>query len=312
MCVCVLEQGLVLCSLHGKREENREAIRSEVSEEKTPRSQQPGEWNQSSEKVAHIHSQTLAHTHTHAVMMISLLLSQDKPWERCGSGGFLWKSNSLLSGHAAVSLLLFSNNCSFCTSHSKQSVKILNVWLCVCRVSGGELFDRILDRGVYTEQDASKVIKQVLEAVSYLHKNSIVHRDLKVAHMHTQAHLLPFLPHLWPSSCVRSSRRTCCFTARKKTLKSWSVTLACPKRWKTAWCPRPAGHQDTWVSCRSGHLKSPSDLVALFPWQPPTLVPSQPLRFWPRNPTAKQWTVGPSELSPTSCESESQHNKLVS
>lgn len=46
-------------------------------------------------------------------------------------------------------------------------------------VSGGELFDRILDRGVYSEKDASCVIQQVLEAVLYLHQNSIVHRDLK-------------------------------------------------------------------------------------------------------------------------------------
>ncbi|XP_031597856.1 calcium/calmodulin-dependent protein kinase IGb [Oreochromis aureus] len=46
-------------------------------------------------------------------------------------------------------------------------------------VSGGELFDRILDRGVYSEKDASRVIQQVLQAVSYLHQNGVVHRDLK-------------------------------------------------------------------------------------------------------------------------------------
>lgn len=47
-------------------------------------------------------------------------------------------------------------------------------------MSGGELFDRILERGVYTEKDASVVIHQVLTAVKYLHENGIVHRDLKV------------------------------------------------------------------------------------------------------------------------------------
>ncbi|CAL1591797.1 unnamed protein product [Knipowitschia caucasica] len=46
-------------------------------------------------------------------------------------------------------------------------------------VTGGELFDRIVERGYYSEQDAAHVIKQILEAVAYLHENGVVHRDLK-------------------------------------------------------------------------------------------------------------------------------------
>uniref|UniRef100_A0A8C9MUI8 Calcium/calmodulin-dependent protein kinase type IV n=1 Tax=Serinus canaria TaxID=9135 RepID=A0A8C9MUI8_SERCA len=42
-------------------------------------------------------------------------------------------------------------------------------------VTGGELFDR----GFYSERDAAHVVKQILEAVSYLHQNGVVHRDLK-------------------------------------------------------------------------------------------------------------------------------------
>ncbi|KAK5990316.1 Calcium/calmodulin-dependent protein kinase [Cladobotryum mycophilum] len=45
--------------------------------------------------------------------------------------------------------------------------------------TGGELFDRICDRGKFTEKDASQTIKQVLDAVGYLHQNDVVHRDLK-------------------------------------------------------------------------------------------------------------------------------------
>ncbi|TGO63465.1 hypothetical protein BOTNAR_0100g00260 [Botryotinia narcissicola] len=44
---------------------------------------------------------------------------------------------------------------------------------------GGELFDRICEQGRFMEKDASQTIRQVLEAVDYLHDNNVVHRDLK-------------------------------------------------------------------------------------------------------------------------------------
>jgi calcium/calmodulin-dependent protein kinase I len=50
----------------------------------------------------------------------------------------------------------------------------------VCSVTGGELFDRIVEKGSYTEKDASGLIRQVLEAVDYMHEQGVVHRDLKV------------------------------------------------------------------------------------------------------------------------------------
>ncbi|RCN45458.1 kinase domain protein [Ancylostoma caninum] len=49
-------------------------------------------------------------------------------------------------------------------------------------VTGGELFDRIVAKGSYTEKDASHLIRQnlqVLHAVAFMHENGVVHRDLK-------------------------------------------------------------------------------------------------------------------------------------
>uniref|UniRef100_A0A1B6C8G6 Protein kinase domain-containing protein n=1 Tax=Clastoptera arizonana TaxID=38151 RepID=A0A1B6C8G6_9HEMI len=53
------------------------------------------------------------------------------------------------------------------------------VYLIMELVTGGELFDRIVEKGSYTEKDASDLIRQVLEAVDYMHCQGVVHRDLK-------------------------------------------------------------------------------------------------------------------------------------
>ena len=54
-----------------------------------------------------------------------------------------------------------------------------HLYLVLDYVEGGELFDRIVDEGNFTEQDASRITKQMTEAIQYLHDRKIVHRDLK-------------------------------------------------------------------------------------------------------------------------------------
>ncbi|CAN1303599.1 Calcium-dependent protein kinase 13 [Linum perenne] len=44
---------------------------------------------------------------------------------------------------------------------------------------GGELFDRIVARGHYTERAAAAVVRTIVEVVQLCHKHGVIHRDLK-------------------------------------------------------------------------------------------------------------------------------------
>eukprot|EP01017_Pseudomicrothorax_dubius_P023101 TRINITY_DN2479_c0_g6_i1.p1 TRINITY_DN2479_c0_g6~~TRINITY_DN2479_c0_g6_i1.p1 ORF type:complete len:402 (+),score=120.69 TRINITY_DN2479_c0_g6_i1:84-1289(+) len=58
-----------------------------------------------------------------------------------------------------------------------QDEKALYIVTDLC--SGGELFDKIIEKKFFNEREAAKILKQIISAVLYCHKHKIVHRDLK-------------------------------------------------------------------------------------------------------------------------------------
>ena len=55
-----------------------------------------------------------------------------------------------------------------------------NIYIITEYCEGGELFDKIKERNTYfSEKDAAKILKAVLQAVAYCHSMGVVHRDLK-------------------------------------------------------------------------------------------------------------------------------------
>jgi len=65
-------------------------------------------------------------------------------------------------------------------------VKLKEVWedddffyMVMELMTGGELFDRIVEKDHYSEKEASDTIRPVIDAIRYCHKMGVVHRDLK-------------------------------------------------------------------------------------------------------------------------------------
>jgi len=54
-----------------------------------------------------------------------------------------------------------------------------HIYMVLELLTGGELFDRIVEIQNYAERDAARIITEILSAVNHLHERDIVHRDLK-------------------------------------------------------------------------------------------------------------------------------------
>ncbi|KAM7256815.1 hypothetical protein ACFE04_012556 [Oxalis oulophora] len=67
------------------------------------------------------------------------------------------------------------NIVSFKEAYEDKEAVYLVMELC----KGGELFDRIVSKGHYTERAAVEVMKSILDIVKVCHKHGVIHRDLK-------------------------------------------------------------------------------------------------------------------------------------
>ena len=81
----------------------------------------------------------------------------------------------------------------FDSSHASKAQELMHqetkmcLWVVMEDLRGGELLEVLIEGGVYKERDAVRAMKQVLLAVSYLHSQRVVHRDLKLQNiLHTE------------------------------------------------------------------------------------------------------------------------------
>ena len=59
------------------------------------------------------------------------------------------------------------------------------IYLILEFMSGGKLFDRVVEKEHYSEKEASDTIRPIVDGIKYCHTLGIVHRDLKVTYSFT-------------------------------------------------------------------------------------------------------------------------------
>lgn len=75
--------------------------------------------------------------------------------------------------------------------HHKNIVKILNCYtfknmeviIVMEFLEGGELLDYVLEKGKLDEAEARLFFRQIVDAITYIHQEKLIHRDLKLENL---------------------------------------------------------------------------------------------------------------------------------
>ncbi|KAL7516044.1 hypothetical protein ACHAWX_001102 [Stephanocyclus meneghinianus] len=55
----------------------------------------------------------------------------------------------------------------------------VKIYIIMELMTGGELFDYVVQKGTLTEEEASRIVRMVTSALVYMHSKNVIHRDLK-------------------------------------------------------------------------------------------------------------------------------------
>ncbi|XP_044983874.1 serine/threonine-protein kinase SAPK4-like [Hordeum vulgare subsp. vulgare] len=102
-------------------------------------------------------------------------------------------------GHRVGLLVLLKifNHCSLLHPNIIQFIEVIltptHLAIVMEYAAGGELFDRIVDRGQFSEEETTYFFQQLICGVSYCHHMQICHRDLKLENVLLDGSLAPRL-----------------------------------------------------------------------------------------------------------------------
>jgi serine/threonine protein kinase len=95
-------------------------------------------------------------------------------------GGFRHPTTATTTGFQAEAQMLQQLNHPYIVQLLDVYVQPPTVYLVMELLHGGDLLDRILLKGRYSETDSRRVMRRLFAAVHYLHETcNVVHRDLK-------------------------------------------------------------------------------------------------------------------------------------